>query len=237
MENKGIINFMDFFKDNPIKLESDFNKEDFKDFFIPEESPKNEEQLTEELAEEKLQKLDKLMKEVDSLKDEVNGILEEVEEETIQKPVTKKIIKEQVEEIEEEEYEDIHENNDDDDFYPLYKDKSELFSCDIAVEGANLNETQVRLIVESDEWTLMFEGEIDKKGKCNIPINKLSILNEGTKGKIRLEVIADSSVFVPWEDNFKVKLSKKVSIKMNESRTTNKKKEIKKPGISVNVKR
>jgi hypothetical protein len=233
MENKGIINFMDFFKDNPIKLESDFNKEDFKDFFIPEESPKNEEHLTEELAEEKLQKLDKLMKEVDSLKDEVNGILEEVEEETIQKPVTKKIIKE---EIEEEEYEDIHENNDDDDFYLLYRDKTELFSCDIMIEGANLSETQARLIIESDEWTIMFEGEITKNGKCNIPINKLSILNEGTKGKIRLEVIADSSVFVPWEDNFKVKLSKKVSIKMNESRTT-KKKEIKKPGISVNVKR
>jgi hypothetical protein len=234
MENKGIINFMDFFKDNPIKLESDFNKEDFKDFFIQEESSKNEEHLTEELAEEKLQKLDKLMKEVDSLKDEVNIILEEVEEETNNtKTITKKIIKEEVE-IEEEEYEDIQENNDDD-FYPLYKDKSEIFNCDIMIEGANLSETQARLIVESDEWTLMFEGEITKNGKCNIPINKLSILNEGTEGKIRLEVIADSSVFVPWEDNFKVKLSKKVSIKMNESRT--KKKEIKKPGISVNVRR
>ena len=234
MENKGIINFMDFFKDNPIKLESDFNKEDFKDFFIQEESSKNEEHLTEELAEEKLQKLDKLMKEVDSLKEEVNVILEEVEEETNNtKTITKKIIKEEVE-IEEEEYEDIQENNDDD-FYPLYKDKSEIFNCDIMIEGANLSETQARLIVESDEWTLMFEGEITKNGKCNIPINKLSILNEGTEGKIRLEVIADSSVFVPWEDNFKVKLSKKVSIKMNESRT--KKKEIKKPGISVNVRR
>jgi hypothetical protein len=234
MENKGIINFMDFFKDNPIKLESDFNKEDFKDFFIQEESSKSEEHLTEELAEEKLQKLDKLMKEVDSLKDEVNVILEEVEEETNNtKTITKKIIKEEVE-IEEEEYEDIQENNDDD-FYPLYKDKSEIFNCDIMIEGANLSETQARLIVESDEWTLMFEGEITKNGKCNIPINKLSILNEGTEGKIRLEVIADSSVFVPWEDNFKVKLSKKVSIKMNESRT--KKKEIEKPGISVNVRR
>jgi hypothetical protein len=235
MENKGIINFMDFFKDNPIKLESDFNKEDFKDFFIQEESSKNEEHLTEELAEEKLQKLDKLMKEVDSLKDEVNVILEEVEEETNNtKTITKRIIKEEVEEIEEEEYEDIQENNDDD-FYLLYRDKTELFSCDIMIEGANLSETQARLIVESDEWTLMFEGEITKNGKCNIPINKLSILNEGAEGKIRLEVIADSSVFVPWEDNFKVKLSKKVSIKMNESRT--KKKEIKKPGISVNVRR
>lgn len=233
MENKGIINFMDFFKENPIKLESDFNKEDFKDFFTEEET-KTEEQFTEE----KLIKMDELMKKVDSLKEEAQNIesLYGLEKENTIKPNTKTAITEEIaEEVEEEEYEDINES--DDNYYPLYKDKAETFSCDIAVEGANLNETQARLIVESDEWTLMFEGEIDRKGKCNIPINKLSIFNEGTKGKIRLEVIAEGTVFSPWSDEFKVKLSKKVSIKMNESRTQPKKKEIKKPGISVNVKR
>jgi hypothetical protein len=230
MENKGIINFMDFFKENPIKLESDFNKEDFKDFFT-EEVTKTEEQFTEE----KLIKMDELMKKVDSLKEEAQNIesLYGLEKENTIKSNKSVITEEIAEEV--EEYEDINES-DDDNYYTLYKDKSETFSCDITVEGANLNETQARLIVESDEWTLMFEGEIEK-GKCNIPINKLSIFNEGTKGKIRLEVIADSSVFVPWEDEFKVKLSKKVSIKMNEGRTLPKKKEIKKTGISVNVRR
>jgi len=122
-------------------------------------------------------------------------------------------------------------------FYSLYKDKSENFSGGIAVEGAAINETQVRLIVESDDWTLMFEGEVDKKGKCNIPIKKLGILNEGTTGKIRLEVIAEGSVFTPWEDDFKVRLSKKVSIKLNESKSVPKKPESKKPGVKVNFRK
>ena len=83
----------------------------------------------------------------------------------------------------------------------------------------------------------MFEGEVDKKGKCNIPIKKLGILNEGTTGKIRLEVIAEGSVFIPWEDDFKVRLSKKVSIKLNESKSTPKKPETKKPGVKVNFRK
>lgn len=238
MENKGIINFKDFFRENPIKLESDFNKEDFKDFFIPEEAPKNEEQLTEELAEEKLQKLDKLMKEVDSLKDEVNGILEEVEEETIQKPVTKKIIKEEVEEIEEEEYEDIHENNDDDDFYPVFLDKSELFTCQVSIDGADINKTEARLVIESDDWTIMFNGDIKKNGQCEINMKKLSILKEGSIGKIRLEIIAEGSLFIPWEEDYKAKLSKKVSVSVNENRN-NKKNQQKNitPSVRVNIKR
>jgi len=37
-------------------------------------------------------------------------------------------------------------------------------------------------------------------------------------GKIRLEVIADGSMFIPWENDFKVKLSKKVTVSMNEEK-------------------
>ena len=84
----------------------------------------------------------------------------------------------------------------------------------------------------------MFNGEIDKKGKCTIPIKKLAILNEGTVGKIRLEVIAEGTVFTPWEDDFKVKMSKKVAIKIHESKSNPKKPEPKKAtGVKVNVKR
>ena len=64
----------------------------------------------------------------------------------------------------------------------------------------------------------MFEGDIDRNGKCTIPIKKLNILNEGTMGRIRLEVIADNTVFIPWEDDFKVKMSKRVTVQVNEGR-------------------
>ena len=149
-----------------------------------------------------------------------------------------KIITENHEEVvEEEEIEEIIEDiKIEDNYYSVYRDKSEDFSCDISVEGANLNDTEVRLILESDDWTLMFVGEIDRKGKCIIPMKKLNILEEGVIGKIKLEVIADGSVFTPWEDDFKVKLSKKVTIKMNETKT-HKKQEPVKPGVKVNFRK
>jgi hypothetical protein len=120
-------------------------------------------------------------------------------------------------------------------FYPLYKDKSENFSCDIYVEGAKTDETITRLIVETNEWTLMFPGEINS-GKVNIPIRKLNIFEEGQIGTIRLEVIAEGTIFIPWEDQFKVKLSKKVSVSLNENKKIpiQKKPEV---GVKVNIRK
>ncbi len=81
----------------------------------------------------------------------------------------------------------------------------------------------------------MFIGEI-KNGKCIIPIKKLNILNEGQTGNIRLEVNADGNLFTPWEDKFVVKMAKKVTVKLNESKSI--KKPIKKGlGVKVNVRK
>ena len=104
-------------------------------------------------------------------------------------------------------------------YYKLFKDKSEDFICDIAIEGVKQDDTKVRLIVESDDWNLMFIGEI-KNGKCIIPIKKLNILNEGQTGNIRLEVNADGNLFTPWQDKFVVKMSRKVKIEINEAKST-----------------
>ena len=119
-------------------------------------------------------------------------------------------------------------------YYLVYKDKSEDFSCDIQLEGSNINDAKVRLILESNDWTLMFNGDIDNKGRCVIPIKKLGILNEGLVGKIRLEVIADDTIFTPWEDDFKVKVSKKVSVKVHESKSYRKSE---RSEIKVNVRK
>jgi len=131
-----------------------------------------------------------------------------------------------------EDEEGLEESNTEE-YYKLFKDKAEDFVCDIAVEGVNNNDTEVRLIVESEDWTLMFVGEI-RNGKCIIPIKKLNILNEGQTGNIKLEVNADGNLFTPWEDKFIVKMSKKVSVKLNENLNTSVKK---KPGVKVNVKK
>jgi hypothetical protein len=140
----------------------------------------------------------------------------------------------------EEEDDDYIEETNSEDYYKLYRDKTEDFICDIAVEGVNQNDTEVRLIVESEDWTLMFVGEI-KNGKCVIPVKKLNILNEGQTGNIKLEVNADGNLFTPWEDKFIVKVSKKVTVKVNESNNNKtRKQETKgktKMGVKVNVKR
>lgn len=101
-----------------------------------------------------------------------------------------------------------------DDFYTLYKDVNESFSCDIFIEGANPNKSTARLIIESEDWNLVFNGYIED-GKCIIPIKKLDILKENLIGEIKLEVIAEGNVFVPWQNKFLVKSSRKVST-MNE---------------------
>ena len=38
-------------------------------------------------------------------------------------------------------------------------------------------------------------------------------------GTIKLEVVAEGNLFIPWQEQFKVKLSKKVTVKMNEEKT------------------
>lgn len=146
------------------------------------------------------------------------------------------------EEEEEESYDLTNESafvttEDEDDFYKLYQDKNEEFVCDIMIEGSSPEETYARIIVESENWSLVFPGEI-RNGKCVVPIKKLNILKEGEVGNIKLEVVAEGNLFIPWENQFKVKMSKKVTVMMNE----NKKQQPKKPiinnkiGVKVNVK-
>jgi hypothetical protein len=149
--------------------------------------------------------------------------------------------KDEFNEVDEEDYkelEDLDESKSNtEEYYKLFKDKAEEFVCDIAVEGVNNNDTEVRLIVESEDWTLMFVGEI-RNGKCIIPIKKLNILNEGQTGNIKLEVNADGNLFTPWEDKFVVKVSKKVTVKLNESKSTKPKTPVKKSlGVKVNVRK
>lgn len=124
----------------------------------------------------------------------------------------------------------------DDEFYKLYQDKNEEFSCDIMIEGSSPEQTYARIIIESENWSLVFPGEI-VGGKCIVPIKKLGILKEGEIGNIKLEVVAEGNLFIPWENQYKVKVSKKVIVNVNENKTNVKKPIIPgKIGVKVNVK-
>ena len=114
--------------------------------------------------------------------------------------------------------------------YKLFTDKTELFECSISLQGASLKKSKARLVVETPEYSLLFKGTISNSGKCEIPIKKLKgLIDEDTKGNIRLEVIAEDTFFTPWESDFEVETSKKVTVEVK-SQTT------KKPIIEAKVK-
>ena len=97
--------------------------------------------------------------------------------------------------------------------YTLYADKSEDFKCKISVEGSKISETKARLVIHSANVSLLFEGTIDPDGTCVVPIKKLkNLLAEGETGTMALEVISEDTFFSPWEDDFSVKVNKKVSV-------------------------
>ena len=99
--------------------------------------------------------------------------------------------------------------------YKLFTDKSEHFECDIKLQGASLKKSKARLVVETQDYSLMFNGSISKGGKCEIPIRKLKgLIDEDTTGNIRLEVIAEDTFFTPWESDFEVETSKKVTVEV-----------------------
>ena len=114
--------------------------------------------------------------------------------------------------------------------YKLFTDKSELFECDIKLQGASLKKSKARLVVETPDYSLMFNGSISNSGKCEIPIKKLKgLIDEDITGNIRLEVIAEDTFFTPWESDFEVETSKKVTVEVK-SQTT------KKPIVEAKVK-
>ena len=114
--------------------------------------------------------------------------------------------------------------------YKLFTDKSELFECDIKLEGASLSKSKARLVVETSDYSLLFNGNISSKGKCEIPIRKLKgLIDENTTGNIRLEVIAEDTYFTPWESDFEVDASKKVTVEVKPQTT-------KKPIVETKVK-
>ena len=99
--------------------------------------------------------------------------------------------------------------------YKLFTDKTELFECDIKLQGASLKKSKARLVVETPDYSLLFNGKISSNGKCEIPIKKLKgLIDEDTIGNIRLEIIAEDTFFTPWESEFEVDASKKVQVEV-----------------------
>ena len=101
--------------------------------------------------------------------------------------------------------------------YYLFTDKPNKFNCNVEIEGTSLSKSKVRLVVETNEMTYMFNGRIESNGVCEVNIPKTKhFLPEGTVGLMKLEVIADDVYFEPWSSEFGVKTNKKVNVVVEE---------------------
>lgn len=99
--------------------------------------------------------------------------------------------------------------------YTFFTDKIEDFKCNIEVEGAKLSNTQARLALKTGDITLLYEGTVSSDGTCTIPVKNIkSLFENGDKGEVVLEVIADGTFFSPWSDTFEVKTKKKVTVEV-----------------------
>jgi hypothetical protein len=97
----------------------------------------------------------------------------------------------------------------------LYTDKSEIFECNVALEGVDIKDSKIRAILKFDDKNLMIEGKIGTGGKGEIVFPKLKgLTKEGQSGTMQLEVIADDAYFQPYEEEFQVKVSKKVTVEV-----------------------
>lgn len=105
--------------------------------------------------------------------------------------------------------------------YKFYTDKPILFECKIELEGASLDDTVARLVLETDSHSILFEGAVHSGGRCEIPVKKMKgILPEETTGRLRLEVIAEDTFFQPWESDFIVEQDKKMVVEVKEPKTS-----------------
>ena len=97
----------------------------------------------------------------------------------------------------------------------LYTDKSEIFECNISLEGVSIKNSKLRAILKFDDKNLMVEGKINSNGKGKIVFPKLkNISEEGEVGKMELEVIAEDAYFQPYKEVFKVETSKKATVEV-----------------------
>ena len=101
----------------------------------------------------------------------------------------------------------------------LKENELKKFKFALEIKGADLSKTQAKLIFEDKNSTKFFPVKISDKGVCEYQIDTLDI-QPLSEGKVYLEVIAESLVFKPWEDSFKLtKTPTKPTVNITDSKT------------------
>lgn len=97
--------------------------------------------------------------------------------------------------------------------YKLFTDVNKNFTAEVNIEGASLSDCKARIILESKNVNLLYNGVVRENGLCEVDIGKLkNVLKESDSGNLKLEIIADDTLFTAWETDFIVETKKKVTI-------------------------
>lgn len=107
--------------------------------------------------------------------------------------------------------------------YKLLKDKNNEFQCEIKLEGTSAKGAKVRLFLEADGCEYSFNGHIDGD-RCTVAMGRLKKFeNLLESGKIRLEIVADDTLFVPYESTYQLEEERKVTVEIIQPDTASKK--------------
>jgi hypothetical protein len=114
--------------------------------------------------------------------------------------------------------------------YKLLKDKNNEFQCEIRLEGTTSKNAKARLFLEADGCEYVFSGRIQNE-RCVIPMGRLKkYANLLESGNIRLEIIAEDTVFTPYENTYELDEERKVTVEVIQPDYS-----IKKPIVEVKV--
>lgn len=99
--------------------------------------------------------------------------------------------------------------------YKLYTDQNESLEAKVELFGASYKECKSRLIVQSGNKALMFEGSISPDGDLKVNIPKLkNLLNEGDSGIMFIEVIVGDRWFETWNSKYEVETTTSIQVEV-----------------------
>ena len=101
--------------------------------------------------------------------------------------------------------------------YNLYLDDPRSIKCEVEIEGADASNSKARLMIETKNRCLYFNGTVKGNGEVEIPINMLKgVLGENVKGTMLIELVVDDMLFTPWKSEFVTKVKRQVALNIKE---------------------
>lgn len=97
----------------------------------------------------------------------------------------------------------------------IKENEQKSFRFNIEVTGTELQNTSARLVFEDAQTNKFFPLHINLDGSCEYQLD-YALVKSLSEGRVYLEVVAESMLFKPWEEEFRIE-SKLPTITVTES--------------------